>query len=458
MAYAFFIHQSGATLGVVYPLGGDGPLWFDTARLVDVGERPGMPPMYPRLVAWLGRGPPTVSVALAINAALVAVVLMGACFGGAASTQHRGMRLAAMVVAPLVVVTTADPAAYAWFVHPEVLITALLIWAGALAAFYVEKPTWRRALALGLCCGVAMGTKEHGLPVAVCAPILVVALGRDRQGRTRALVALGLVMLPFVIEQLTGGSLFAKAWVSIRESLDWLSPAPETELILPGDAMTEEQQRLMREGSALQVYLAQIVIESRAWWPVYIAGLSTLAVLLVRREWRLAAAFVLPLMSLAPAVMVWTETRHYLVVAPAAALLAVGGAARLLTPLGNRGAVILLAVGGLAALVRAPEAGTRLVAVQTEIRDTIETRGEEYGALMWMLANLDASTDRLCSDLDPVVMGKVPFMPVNRREVTTVARTTPVYLVTRRTNPGAEWTAVHSSGSVGVFRWGAASR
>ena len=95
VAYAFFIHQSGATLGVVYPLGGDGPLWFDTARLVDVGERPGMPPMYPRLVAWLGRGPPTVSVALAINAALVAVVLMGACFGGAASTQHRGMRLAA---------------------------------------------------------------------------------------------------------------------------------------------------------------------------------------------------------------------------------------------------------------------------------------------------------------------------------------------------------------------------
>ncbi|HCH63747.1 MAG: hypothetical protein CL927_12735 [Deltaproteobacteria bacterium] len=452
-AYAVFIDQSGETMGVVYPLGGDGPLWFDTARLVEVGERPGMPPMYPRMVAWLGRGLPTVAGALTLNAAFVALTLLGACFGGLVSTKHRGLQLVAMVVAPLVVATTADPAAYAWYVHPEAMITALLIWAGALGAFYAQQPTWKRAAALGLCCGIAIGTKEHGLPVALCAPFLVLLLSRDRPGRARSLAALGVVMLPFVIEQLVGGSLFAKAWVTVRESLGWLSAVEETDYLLPLDTMTEEQRLQMEQGSVLQVYMYRLVTESRAWWPAYIPGLLVLGGLLVRREWRYAAGYLLPLMSLAPAVLVWTETRHYLVVAPAAALLAVGGAVRLLSPLGNRGAAILLAIGGLTTLVHAPAAGARLQAVQVEIRQTIDLRGEEYAALMWMMSNLDAAHDRLRVELDPTVMGKAPFMQVRSEELRTATQESPIYLVTRNGNPGGAWSAVHNTGTVWVYRW-----
>ena len=328
VAYGLFIFRSGLALGVVYPLGSDGPLWFDSARLVASGGTVGMPPVYPRLVSWLGIGPPTVAAALRLNAILVSLTLLGAAVGAAASAGHPWLRLAAALGAPLVVMTAADPAVYAWFVHPEVLITALLVWSGALAALYVRDPSWRTAAALGVCCGIAMGAKEHGLPVALSAPAVVLLSGPPGRARWRRLGAMALAMLPFLIDQLFSGSLLAKALGSLQESLSWVRPQDAGLEHFPIE-MSLEQQQQVRDGHLFQVYFGQLIQASREWWPVYIAAIVAELLLLARRQWGLALALALPLLSLAPAVVVWTESRHYLVVAPAATLLVVGAAARL---------------------------------------------------------------------------------------------------------------------------------
>lgn len=448
VGYAAVIWRSGAALGIRYPLGSDGPLWFDSARLATTGEPLGLPPLLPRLLALLSGGAPRVSVGQALNAGLVGLTLLGASAGAALCAQDVWVRRAAALAAPLVVLTAADPAVYAWFIHPESLITALLVWSGALAVLYVRRPSWRTAALLGLCCGMAMSAKEHGLVVAVLAPVGVLAVGGPGRGRRLAGWLAG--MLPMLLLQLLDEALFAKAWASLQESLGWLSPAGEAMEVLPVE-MTDAQQQQVREGGLLRVTLGQMVSASRAWWPVYLSALAAGAGLLARRRWPLAAALALPLMTLAPAAVVWTEPRHYLVVAPAAALLAVGGAARLVSPLGGRGALGLAAACGLAAALAAPQAGRRLGAVQQEIQALQRERGDEYAALMWLLANLHID-DRIILQTDPVVLGKLPFMPIPDGRPIPAGLPGAVYLITDRGAPRGAWEEAQALGSIRIYR------
>jgi hypothetical protein len=242
--------------------------------------------------------------------------------------------------------------------------------------------------------------------------------------------------------------VFTKALEMARESLGWAAPAPTGLDVLPIE-MTEDQRRLVREGALLRVTAGQILTASRAWWPAYGAGLVGAVALAWRRQWGLLAALSLPLLTLAPAVFVWTEPRHYLVVAPSMVTLAVAGAAQLAGPAGARGALGLAAALGVAVAATAPGAGARLGAVHQSIVTEQATAGDDYDAVLWVLAHLDP-TDRLIVRADPRVLGKTPFLPVGPGEA--LPDGTAVYQVVEGAAPGGEWEPVERFGRLGIFR------
>ncbi|MFT4974231.1 MAG: hypothetical protein ACI8S6_000113 [Myxococcota bacterium] len=447
IGYAVVIWRAGQAAGVRFPLGSDGPLWFDSARLAGSGEEVGLPPMYPRLLSLLSGGVPQISVGLALNAVLVGLTLLGAGATGALSAAAPRARQVAALGAPLVVLVAADPAAYAWYMHPEPLITAALVWCGAAAVAAVRWPSRKTAGLLGLACGIALGAKEHGLVVTALAPLLLLVGGRPGVGRRAA--AWLVCLSPFLISQALDGALFAKAWSSVQESLGWLSQDPNSMAVLPVE-MTAEQQQQVRDGGLLGMSARQLLAASRAWWPAFGAAALAGVGLLARRQVALVAALGLPLATLAPALVLWTEPRHYLVVAPAAAAFAVAGAGRLAGS--SRPGVIGLALGcGLALVAMAPQAGARLGETLAEIDTLQRERGDEYEALMWLIAHLDID-DRVLLEIDPVVLGKSPFMPIPRGQPLR-PETLPAaaYLVTQRDPPDG-WSHQATLGTVRIYR------
>ena len=447
VGYAGALWRAGRAIDVRVPMGSDGPMWFDSARLVALDQPVGMPPMYPRLLSLVSGGLPDVAAGLALNALLVALTLLGAAATGALAATDPWARRVAALAAPLVVLAAADPAAYAWNIHPEPLITAALVACAAAGVAAVRWPGAGTAALLGLACGVALGAKEHGLVVGALSPMVVLAGGRPGLGRRAAGWALGLA--PFVLAQALDGALFAKAWVSIQEALGWVAADPERLRMLPDEMPADEQARL-RSGQVVPVMVRRIFVASRQWWLVVgLAGLTTLG-LLLRRQWALALALLLPLLSLLPAVVVWTDTRHYLVVAPAAATLAVAGLGRLAG--GRRPALAALARGSaLLVGITAPAASARLSTTLADIATMQRERADDHAALAWLIAHLGPE-DRLMLDVDPTVLGKAPFMPLpHGQAVRPGSLPADAYRVTDRgASPG--WTRQATHGALHIDR------
>ena len=450
VGYAVVTWQAGGAVGIHYPLGSDGPIWFDSARLAAAGEPVGMPPMYPRLLSALSRGPPRLGAALSLNGALVALTLLGAAATAAlaAAAASPWSRRAAALGAPLVVLAAGDPAAYAWYIHPEPLITAALVWVGAAAVAAVRWPGAWTAAALGLCCGVALGAKEHGLVTLLLAPAVVWLAAPGAGGRWRRLSAWGLVLAPFLVSQLLDGALFAKAWEAVSESLGWLGQDPGSMAVLPIE-MSDEQQQQVRDGGLIGMSARQMLTASQTWWPAYGGAALGLAGLLAARRWRLLLALALPLATLAPALVLWTEPRHYLVVAPAAATVAVAAAGCLARSW--RTAAALLGGCLLAAALLAPGASRRLDTTLRDIATLQAERGDEYDALMWLIANLDIA-DRVLLEVDPVVLGKLPFMPIPRGQpLRPESLPADAYMVTSRSAP-LPWELAQTTGALRIYR------
>lgn len=444
VAYGGVVWQAGVAGGVVHPLGSDGPIWFECARKLSLGLAVHVPPLYPRLVGWLGG---TVSGAMVLNAVLVGVSMLLSALSVALVAPSAGTRRAGMLVAPLLVVALADPATYAWSVHPEPLITAALVGCGAAAVAAVRWPGAWTSAALGLACGVALGAKEHGLVVSVLAPVVAVAPGR--RGAGARLVACLLALSPFVLSQALMGTLFAKAWVSVQESLGWLEQDPSVLEFMPIE-MTEEQQRRVAEGGLVAVNLEQMWQASRTWWPAYGLGIGVALVAAIREDAKLVGVLALPLATLLPAVLVWTEPRHYLVVAPAAVALGVGAAVMLAGRAGRAGVAVLVGSGVLTAALAGPGASARVTARLSEQVAHQRAHEDEFRVLAWLTANLDPD-DRVLFTVDPVVIGKSPFLPILLEEpIDPAALPGRAWFVAPASVPAAGWTPVQDIGALRI--------
>lgn len=446
VGYAGWVWQVGQTMGIVVPLGEDGPIWLDSARLASTGQAVGQPPVYPWLLVLVGLGTPSVSAALLLNAGLVALGLLGAAAGGALMAGGAWSRCVAALCAPLVVLVAADPAGYAWFVHPETLISAILVWVGVASVLVMKHPGRWTAVALGVICGIALGAKEHGLVTFVLAPVVLWLASAT--GRRERLLWWLLALSPFLVIQVFNGALVSKAWEMVAESMGWLGQTPDSIAVLPIQ-MTDQQQQQVRDGNLLGMLIQQVFSASRPWWAAY-GGALVMAGMLVRaNKWRLVCALGLPMMTLAPALVLWTEPRHYLVVAPAAAVLVVAGAGSFVR--GGRGALGLLAGCLLAMVVLAPGANARLRDTLQESVDTQTAHRDEYQALMWLNANLDLA-DRVLVEVDPIVLGKIPFMPIPRGQPLQ-PETLPAdaYMVTHR-EVGAPWMRMETTGALHIYK------
>ncbi len=446
VAYGLVIWSAGQSAGLWAPLGSDGVIWQSTAELVASGGRPGQPPLFPALTVVLGLGHPTPQAAMALNALCVALSLMLSS-GLAWLALPRGhARSLAVILAPLAVALAADPAGYAWFVHPEALTTAALLGTGVAAAALWRSPSWLTAGALGAACAVAVASKEHGLVPAALAPIWLGLLsqGTWRQ-RARLLAVGGGVFLVLAGPWLFGGQLLSKALVSVGESADWMGGGAAE--VLPVE-MSEGQIEAMAEGRTLSTFALQVFSASRDWWPVYAGALATLGGLVVTRRWRLALALVLPLSPLAPAFLVWTEPRHYLVMATSAASLAVLGPALVAHRFSRAGALALAALGLLACGLTASPASARLSSTLAEAARHQDQHQDAYRALAWLHANARPSVDLLQFEGDPVVLGKSSFLPP-RPDTRSPEPGVDLYAVAR-SSPGAGWELLQTFGQLSV--------
>lgn len=444
--FALSVWRTGLAYGITLPLGSDGTLWYDTARLLGTGATVAFAPLYPRLVWWGSGWGELVEAGLAINAAAVGCTLLASGLAAAAAATAPWTRRAALVGAPLLVLGVADPAAYAWFLHPESLTAALLVVTAGAALAFTLRPTALRAGLLGLAVGLALDAREHGLVLALLAPVLVV-VHSPRQARLGTLLAVALGMAPFLFDPASSGGAWTKAETTLQESLSWLLPGGADRAPVPVE-MSQAQRTQLRASGGILVFAAQAWTSIQSWWWVFLGSTALAAAAAWRTRDRTHLALALPLLSLAPALLVWTEPRHYLVVAPAAVVLGVGTAARWLSPHGMRGAAgLLVACGGLA-LAGAPRAGAELTGVLAEVAQLQRERADEYLAVMWMLEHLEPDA-RVGTDLDPYVIHKVPFLP---EEAPGMTDETPLYYASLSEPSSGHWALVHTAGRVQIHR------
>ena len=419
VTYAALLWQQGQAAGITAPLGEDGPIWSGTSRLADAGGVLGMSPLYPRLTALLA-GDSFAAGGLLVNGVAMATLGVLALLGALWALPGGMPRLVASIIAPLVAVSAGNPAGYIWFVHPEVLVAACMLAVAAFGGRYAAAPSIGRSLAFGLACGAALTAREHGLVVVVLGLPLVAAMGhgplKARAMRLGVWVA-GVALVVLLAAQhlspdaLGGATSLTKATVALRDSRGWAERDPGRVGLIPAEMSTRDASA-MRAGSHNRVVVSKAAAGLGRWWEAFTLGLLGIAALLWRRRVALALALALPMATLTPSLVVWTEPRHFLVVAPAAALAGVIGLAHLLSSWPPRRAALTLGAGGVAGLVWCAPGVYR--SLDTTLAGAVafqQRHAQEYSVIAWLHKNVPDCA-ALTVHADPTVLGKVHWMPL----------------------------------------------
>lgn len=315
---------------VALPLGPDGGMWGMAARVWAAGGGLGIPPLFPALVA-LGGAEDVVGDALLVNAA--AVGSAGATVGVVAARVARtsATRAVAAVGGCALALVGAHLWAFAWYVQPDALAGAVLAAVGLAGLEALRRPTALRLLAWGGAAGLAVAAREHGLVVAALAPIGAALLpGTPGTRATRALLVLlgeqgawGLVTGRWLVPYFLDGAAFDKAANVLSESLQLTRGA------LPAGQAPPDMPAEVRESAGGLRFLGYML--ARAWTvsgperALLLGGALGVGMLAFHGRRREAFALGLPLLTVLPASVVWTQWRHFLVPGPAAAAALVAG-------------------------------------------------------------------------------------------------------------------------------------
>lgn len=459
--YAFLLWRWGQATGITAPLGEDGPLWSATARLAGRGGTLGMPPLYPRLTSLLSWGSLAEGGRL-VNALSVVLVGLFAALAAARAAPAGPMRAVCIVLAPLLALSLGNPCGYAWYVHPELLTAATLVGVAAAGVWFAAAPTALRAVALGLACGAALTAKEHGMVVTALAVPGVLLLGRGRfraRGKLWLVwgAALALVLLltaqGLSFNALSGAVSWGRLNMVMRDSMSWASANPDRPQMIPGE-MSAKDAEAVGSGGFTGVITGKAAVGMLGWGAAYLLALVGMVGLLVLRRWRLAGALSLSLLTILPSVVVWTEPRHFMVVAPVAAVCGLVGLAHLLVVCHARSAAVVLGCAGVALVGwSAPAVYASLDTRLAEAARFQQRYADDFQVLDWLDRNAPECS-ALRSEGDPKILGKTGFVPDGPRPPLNGAlncRTYARFRVTRG-NPVAGWRRVFNAGNLVVYR------
>jgi hypothetical protein len=300
-------------------LGTDAALWGMTAMDLRVGAPPLVPPGYPALVALgtvVGAAPVSAGWVVAMaSAALLPGAVFLAARGAGASRVAAGLAGAATLVLP-------DAGAWAQQVQPDATAALLLVaLAGALASGARAQRTGATPAALwaaAALAGVLPLVREHGGPAAAITIVVLLGLRAWRP----AAAALALWWLgPLVVGlapglhpadvpwgDRAGGALQALTTTDPRQvpfarELPREARAAYMGLVASGDVVGR-----LRWHAARSLRLAW-----DGWLLVGAAGLGLLS--LRRRDAMALGALLLPAL---PALLIWSQRRHVLLLVPVA--------------------------------------------------------------------------------------------------------------------------------------------
>lgn len=294
--------------------GTDAPLWGLSARDLAVGAPPLVPPLYPALIGvlhTLGLGLVEAGQGLA---ALGAALVPPAVFWAARSA---GAAPAPAVGAALLALAMPDLGAWSQQLQPDSLAAlGLVLSAGALARHH-RSPSSRTALLLVVLAGLLPLLREHGVAVAA---VIILGLTVLPRRRGWALAAVGAWWLAPLLLGLPPG----------LHPLDtpWGDRAGGALAALTSRSPDELPYLRELHRGARRAYLALVAegdVVGRLRWHAgrslalatdgwLVLGLAAVGVSLQRRTRGLAA----PLLAALPALLIWSQRRHVLLLLPVA--------------------------------------------------------------------------------------------------------------------------------------------
>jgi hypothetical protein len=334
--------------------GTDAALWGLTAEDLRVGAAPLVPPLYPAAIAALralGAAPWEAGRAISTAAAaLVPALVWAVARAGGAPRAAAGAAAVGVLVHP-------DLALWGQQVQPEALTAALTLGLG-LALAGLPGP---RAAAFGAAAaaGLMPLLREHGVPMAL---LVGGALAARRRTWPAAglLLAVGLAGAPL----LGGGPAWAPSWGDrAGGALSALLTRDPAELSFLRELHRADRARYAALveagdlGARLLWHAGRSLRLAPDGWALLLGALLGAARPAGRR-------LLLPLLTALPALLIWSQRRHVLVLAPLAAAAAAVGVGAL--PPRAR-AVAAVALAALIALPPAPRWAPTVRGLQSEV-------------------------------------------------------------------------------------------
>lgn len=445
------------------PLGPDAEMWGKAALSVTVGAGSSLPPLYPYALAAYGGRWGLVPGYLELNLLLLTVTPALCALAGAAAFRDPSLRIGAALAAGIGALVHARVATHVWFLRPELLTAAVLVAVAGSGLALARTRHWREGLLFGLCCGLALTTREHGVVVAIgglaALPLLV-----GGSLRRRLLTFLGAALLVQLVTALLveGGSttpfIFQSALMEkvFKPLMDSLGLATATQGAAHDLAEMPAQAQRAAEGSGLfTVMLGRAREVSLPVQPLLIGGGAGLGALLFRGRWREVLVLGASLAPLLAALVVWTEYRHFIVLVPAAVLAIVVGAGALvehhLPRLGALGLVAgMLASAPWGLAWRTHEVNDMAHGLSMRVRNA----ATEAAAAAWLREHA-TEEDRIVGPLSvSIATGILPAGLSERQLSTTPAIPDVSWRVWAVVDfvPDGGWEEVHDMGRTGIFR------
>lgn len=452
-----------AGTGISTPIGPDAEMWGKAALSVSVGAGSSLSPLYPHLLAATAGRWALVPGTFDLNALLLTLLPGTAALSAAAAFRDPSLRIGAALAAGIGTLVHARVATHVWFLRPELLTALVLVAVAGTGLRLARSRHWGDALLFGLCCGLALTVREHGVVVAIGGLAVVPLLVGGGLWRrlaafvgacllvqlTTALLVEGGATTPFVFQS----TLMEKVLKPLSDSMGLAVGAQGA---APDLAEMPAQAHTAAQGSGLfSVMLAQARTVSLPVQPLIAGGLGGLVALLVVGRWRPLLVLGAALAPLAAALVVWTEYRHFIVLVPSAVLAIVVGAGSLVERrLPRLGALLL--VGGMAA--SAPWGlAWRNHEVSQEVHGlTMRARNaaEDGAAAAWIRAHAGPE-DRIVGPLAvSIATGILPAGLTGRQLDQTPGIPDLTWRVWAVLDfvPDSGWTEVHDMGRTGIFR------
>jgi len=307
-------------LGLWGALGTDAPLWGLTARDVWVGARPLVPPLYPGLLApFVAGGMSPVSVGAAVS--LLSGGLLCGLVGWALRTMGASFRTAALAGA--LAFALPDVAGWAFQLQPDALATAWSVGLGlALWAHVSGHP--KAAAVVVVLGGLAPLLRAHGL-VWAAVSVLALLLGPVRSRWTALLVPVVLWGGPLLVGVRPGLHPLDFAWSDrAGGALGALTTTDPTSLSYLNELHREqraEYAQLVVEGRRLEQlgwHAARSLRLAPDGWLLVLGGLAAAGRQAWKKKDRASLALALPLLAALPAVVIWSQRRHVVLMVPLA--------------------------------------------------------------------------------------------------------------------------------------------